>query len=188
MWSFNSPVLCQTESWRVKPSEPVKKLRTFFAISEVPCPSLYIVNDVSSRADGKYLEKFSTFFSKNFRPPPPRRSVNRVSLATTKSSIDRRPPLPRRSANRVSLATTKSSIDRRPPLPRRSANRVSLATTKSSIDRFRRFYNSSTLSRTHKSLLARATPSIRYRSPVIGLPTHEVLVRQRAGESNRKSR
>ena len=141
--------------------------------------SLYIVNDVSSRADGKYLEKFSTFFSKNFRPPPPRRSVNRVSLATTKSSIDRRPPLPRRSANRVSLATTKSSIDRRPPLPRRSANRVSLATTKSSIDRrpplprrsanrvslattkssidrFRRFYNSSTLSqRTSHYLSAR---------------------------------
>ena len=46
----------------------------------------------------------------------------------------------------------------------------------------------STLSRTHKSLLARTTPSIRYRSPVIGLPTHEVFVRQRAGESNRKSR
>ena len=71
---------------------------------------------------------------------------------------------------------------------RRSADRVSQVTRKSSIDRFRRFYNSSTLSRTHKSLLARATPSIRYRSPVIGLPTHEVLVRQRAGESNRKSR
>ena len=64
MRSFNSPVLCQTWSGRVEPSEPVKKLRTFFAISEVPCPSLYIVNDVSSRADGKYLEKFSTFFRK----------------------------------------------------------------------------------------------------------------------------
>jgi hypothetical protein len=53
-------------------------------------------------------------------------------------------------------------LDRR----RRSANRVSLATRKSSIDRFRRFYNSSTLSRTHKSLLARTTPSTRYRVPI----------------------
>ena len=84
MWSFNSPVLCQTESWRVKPSEPVKKLRTFFAISEVPCPSLYIVNDVSSRADGKYLEKFSTFFEKFFFfSTNRRRCANRISTATT---------------------------------------------------------------------------------------------------------
>jgi hypothetical protein len=55
-----------------------------------------------------------------------RRSANRISLATTKSSIDR-------------FFFEKFLFDRR----RRSVNRVSMATTKSSIDGHR-FYNSST--------------------------------------------
>ena len=44
-------------------------LRIFCHLRGAVFLSLYIVNDVSSRADGKYLENFSTF-SKNFFSTP----------------------------------------------------------------------------------------------------------------------